>query len=65
MTFTLSEKEKTKLNEWIDNHDCVQVPTGAIGGKRTYCFTPTNIGTAIVIKCVCGKEIDLTTYEGW
>jgi hypothetical protein len=38
---------------------------GAIGGRLTYCFTPTNLGTIIKIKCACGEELDLTNYESW
>lgn len=37
---------------------------GACGGALTYCFTPTSIGTIIVVKH--GQaEIDLTNYDAW
>lgn len=38
---------------------------GAIGGALTYSFTPTTLGVVIKVKCACGKEIDVTDYEGW
>lgn len=34
--------------------------TGAIGGRLTYSFTPTSIGTIATVKCACGYEIDCT-----
>ena len=37
----------------------------SIGGKYTFQFIPTGIGTCILIKCACGKEIDLSHVERW
>jgi len=31
-------------------------PYGTIGGGRTYCLTPTSIGTIITVRCACGEE---------
>jgi hypothetical protein len=33
-------------------------PYGAIGGGRTYSFTPTSIGMLISIKCCCGAKFN-------
>ena len=64
--FPISEAEKDKINEWIDNHEKEKhmrpngskyyFRGGAIGGSYTYCFTPTSIGTFGSIKCTCGEE---------
>jgi hypothetical protein len=37
---------------------------GAIGGDLTYSFTPTSIGTVLVVES-CGHELNLTDYESW
>lgn len=31
----------------------------------TYCFTPTHIGVSTIVKCDCGKEINITDYSKW
>lgn len=39
---------------------------GAIGGELTYSFSPTSIGTVLVVKhSVTGEEINLTDYGSW
>lgn len=72
--FYLSEDEIIKLHEWSSNHECQFTydpekhqfpPTGAIGGGRTYSFTPTGLGVVAKVKCACGEEEDLTDYESW
>lgn len=38
--------------------------TGAIGGGLSYIFSPTSIGTTLVVKF--GEDtLDLTDYEAW
>jgi len=39
--------------------------TGAIGGAMSYSFSPTSLGTAIQVKCACGKLEDISDYENW
>lgn len=63
------------MNEWLVGHNksCkyhddgsqVSNPIGAIGGRLTYCFTPTGLGMITEVKCACGEEINVTEYEGW
>ena len=36
-----------------------------IGGRWTYCFTPTSVGTSCILKCSCGFEKDVTDYKSW
>lgn len=67
-TFEIDKDEQKKLDKWIKEHDTkcsVRDSHTAIGGRLTYCFTPTSIGTSIAVKCVCGTEIDLTDYKKW
>ncbi|NQU32905.1 MAG: hypothetical protein HQ521_06690 [Bacteroidetes bacterium] len=54
-----------KLKRWEDNHNCCITDMGAIGGKLSYKFTPTSIGTVKIVKCACSKEIDLSNYTNW
>jgi len=37
---------------------------GAIGGDLTYKFTPTGLGTILVVQS-CGQELNLTDYASW
>jgi hypothetical protein len=42
------------------------VKSGAIGGRYSYIFTPTSLGTVSRVKCcACQAEIDLTDYDEW
>ena len=63
--FELSHEQSARINEWMRNHDCSIEYAGAIGGKYTFCFTITGIGVAEVVKCGCGKEINVTDYDSW
>ena len=38
--------------------------TGSTGGTVTYRFTPTSLGTIVVVECL-GEELDVTDYENW
>ena len=64
MQFELSSKEVERAREFESGLD--DVYCGAIGGRITYSFTPTSIGTIVKIKdSVTGKELDLTDYYTW
>ncbi len=63
--FVIDLEEHRKINEWVKSHPCTITYEGAIGGKYTYCFTPTGIGTALKVKCACGAEVDATDYDSW
>jgi len=65
MEFYLSEEDEKKYAEWSKNHNCPITYTGAIGGKTTFQFTPTGLGSIIKVICGCGEELDLTDYESW
>ena len=65
--FTLNKEEREKLLEWQKS----RIPekySGASGGRWTYTFTPTSLGT--VIKVIDNlitedNELDLTDYDIW
>lgn len=60
------DKEQLKnFNNWNKERKevCKLTYTGAIGGRLTYSFTPTGLGTVVKVKCACGEEIDLTDYN--
>lgn len=77
LRFELDERELTQYQRWRKAHDVkgrcpyyndglsAESPVGAIGGVRTFRFTPTSIGTTIVVSCACGAEVDLTDYGSW
>lgn len=62
--FTLNKEQSAKLNAWCEKHK--DLPSGAIGGRYTFHFTNTSIGTVIKVTDNCTKEeIDLSDYESW
>lgn len=68
--FELYDDEKEKLREWLKEHDkkcvlAVPMNQGAIGGRLTYCFTPTGLGAIVKVKCGCGSEVTLTNFDDW
>jgi hypothetical protein len=68
--FRLDTEELKKLAAWREEHDktCKYAhpsKQGAIGGRLTYCFTPTSLGSVTKVKCACGEEVDLTDYDAW
>lgn len=57
--FSLNATQIKKLNEWYNTLS--DSYTGAIGGRLTFSFTPTSIGTFVFVKdLVTRKELDLT-----
>lgn len=67
MEFCLTEEEENKYRVWIKEHNetCPIKYSGAIGGKITFQFTPTSLGLITKVICGCGKELNLTDFEGW
>ncbi len=63
--FNLSEKEQKRCDKFIKKHKHKKWNLTAIGGRFTYLFTPTSVGTGISIKCTCGKKKDITDYSDW
>ena len=60
--FPITEEEVKVIEEWQKKHE-EEVHNGssyagAIGGRYSYSFTPTSIGTFGVVKCSCGAEFE-------
>lgn len=55
--FPISEHERKKVNAWKEQHE-KEHPSGhgVSGGKYTYEFCPTGLGTIGYVKCSCGKK---------
>lgn len=65
-TFSFDEEQSKKVNVWVNEHRGVcPAPLGSIGGRITYSFTPTSLGTVERVTCACGAELDVTEYEHW
>lgn len=61
--FWVEKYESEQMCKFASKHS--HCHRGAIGGAITYCFTPTSLGVIMTVKCTCGKELDITDYEGW
>jgi len=57
-------KETKRLQEFCKKHKRCARAT-AIGGQYIYQLCQTSIGTMLSVKCVCGKEKDITDYKNW
>jgi len=68
MKFEFYDDQPKKYRKWYEEHNktCpLYQNDGAIGGRLTYCFTPTSLGVITVVKCGCGEELNLTDVENW
>lgn len=66
-SFNLEIEQEKKASEWIKNQLTSKPKnSGAIGGRFTFSFTPTSLGTIIKVEDNQTKEIlDLTDYSSW
>lgn len=62
MIFKIEGAQLDMLKDW--HNDC-DAYAGAIGGRISYIFTPTGLGTCIVVRCMCGEELNLTDVTDW
>jgi hypothetical protein len=66
MNFYIGKEEQIKIDEWMKKQLKDGANTGAVGGRFQYKFTPTNLGTVLLVKdMVTNQEIDVTDYESW
>ena len=57
--FSINEEEQNLIDKWQESHNAEKHKSksaGAIGGRFSFVFTPTSIGTIGKIKCSCGEE---------
>lgn len=64
-TFTVTDPMLEVLETWDKNHNCNIEHSGAIGGRLTFCFTPTSLGEIVRVKCACGEECVLNDFSDW
>jgi hypothetical protein len=61
MTFTLSEAQEQKYNDWKEEY-LKDVSADELGVREIFMFIPCTAGMAV--KVVCGEhQIDLTEYD--
>lgn len=70
--FPISEKEQEKIREWELKHDAEKhgLKTmeqrlragGCCGGRYTYQFVPTSIGTVGEVICSCGEKFTFQDF---
>lgn len=60
MEFSLSAEQVKKFREWSKEKI---LPSTAIGGAYTVCFTPTGLGDLVEVRCVDGTKLNLTDYD--
>ena len=63
--FGLEQWQLDDISKFQADHGCKIKAVGAAGGKYTWVFGPTNLGTSQVVKCACGATIDVTDLEAW
>jgi hypothetical protein len=57
----LTTKQLVKLKKFQKQHkNCY---AGAVGGNLSYIVIPTGLGELLSCKCICNKEINLTSSE--
>ena len=64
ISFEITNEDELELKNWLDEHDKTcrfkeRSSQGAAGGRLTYSFSPTNIGTMRKVSCACGIETTL------
>ena len=64
MTFEITDNQHKQYMDWITRHKC-DAYAGACGGKISWTFTRTGLGLCVVVKCICGEEINITDTDVW
>jgi hypothetical protein len=63
LEFNVTQEQYNKFLEWSKNHPKSRAVDGAM---YTWHFTPTSIGTVVIVSKNNGKDrLDLTDYENW
>lgn len=70
--FSLTEEQLERLRRWMKTREEVCLDNtgmplcGTIGDRYTYSFTPTGLGTIIIVTDHTTKEeINLTDFDSW
>ncbi len=65
-TFSLNDTEQERAEKFESEHKHPDVERGAISGGLQYRFTPTGLGSAVVVRCtICNEETNITDFASW
>ncbi len=70
LDFSVTDSETATFGVWALEHDKTcryanPAKRGAIGGRYTFSFTGTTLGTIVKVQCACGANADLTDYDAF
>ena len=69
ITFSITPEQVEAIRTWKKEHEAEahggSEYAGAIGGRYTYEFTPTSIGTFGSIRCGCGAKFAFDDGSDW
>lgn len=67
MNFKLTDAQQIQALKWMSDQEKTKpAKTGAIGGRFTFSFTETSLGTVEKVTDEVTKEVlDLTDYGSW
>lgn len=66
LRFGLDTKQSSKVLEFMSLQSGDKAYEGSIGGRFTYSFTPTSLGTVTKVRDnISGEELDVTDYGAW
>ena len=62
--FCLTDEEYETVEKWANTHKCSckygdRSSRSCCGGEISVIFTPTTVGTAKSVRCLCGQELEL------
>ena len=70
--FPITEKEHDMINVWINEHELkahglvteyMKLKAGGVsGGRYSYHFIPSAIGTSGTVRCSCGAEFEFQSF---
>lgn len=65
--FPISEEESEKIKQWMNEHDFYKdTKIGTIGGRYTYEFQPTSLGTiGTIIDTLTGDKLTFRDCDSW
>jgi hypothetical protein len=64
--FKMSDIEAAKVDAWLNVQGAKAEDNSTSGGRYSFTFVPTGIGTVIKVKDdLLNEEIDATDYSNW
>lgn len=65
-TFGFTAEQQRKIVDFMGLKSSDNAYEGAIGGRFTYSFTPTGLGSVVKVRDnITGEELDVSDYETW